>query len=213
PQVDSSSLMDASIRGKFGKEMAMNVRSYSVYAGAALLLLGSTFPVAAADNAPAAKNIDVAICLDVSNSMDGLIGSAKKKLWDIVNDLAKAKPTPKLRVAVFSYGNTGYDPQAGWVRKDLDLTDDLDMVSEKLFGLRTKGGTEYVARVCRDAIEQLKWSDDAGALKIIFVCGNEPADQDKQVPLKEVAEKAVRKGIIINTIYCGPANHPETKLW
>src|SRR5262249_4614853 len=47
----------------------------------------------------------------------------------------------------------------------------------------------------------------------IFVCGNEPADQDKQVPLKEVAEKAVRKGIIINTIYCGPANHPETKLW
>src|SRR5437868_3887693 len=82
-----------------------------------------------------AKNIDVAICLDVSNSMDGLIASAKTKLWDIVNDLAKVKPTPNLRVALFSYGNDNYDPKVGWIRKELDLTTDLDAVSEKLFGL------------------------------------------------------------------------------
>jgi hypothetical protein len=159
------------------------------------------------------KAVDLAICLDTSNSMDGLIGSAKSKLWDIVNDLAKAKPTPRLRVALFSYGNDGYDPKVGWVRKDLDFTTDLDKVNEKLFGLKTNGGEEYVARVCRDAIEQLQWTDDKGALKIIFVCGNEPADQDKQVPLQGVALQAVRKGIVINTIYCGPVNHPETVLW
>jgi predicted secreted protein len=128
-----------------------------------------------------AKVIDVAICLDVSNSMDGLIDSAKKKLWDIVNDLAKAKPSPKIRVAVYSYGNTGYDSKSGWVKKDLDLTADLDKVSESLFGLRTNGGNEYVARVCRDAVDQLQWSADPGALKILFVCGNEPADQDRQI--------------------------------
>ena len=29
------------------------------------------------------------ICLDVSGSMDGLIDSAKNKLWDIVNELAR----------------------------------------------------------------------------------------------------------------------------
>ena len=53
------------------------------------------------------------------------------------------------------------------LKKDLDFTTDLDKVNEKLFGLRTRGGEEYVARVCRDAIQQLDWSKDAGALKLI----------------------------------------------
>jgi hypothetical protein len=184
-------------------------------AGALLALVWVALPVEACEaGKPAAKaNIDVVICLDTSNSMDGLIGSAKSKLWDIVNDLARAKPTPNLRVALYSYGNNGYDPKVGWVRKDQDFTTDLDKINEKLFGLKTNGGEEYVARVCRDAIDQLEWSKDKRALKMIFVCGNEPADQDRQVHLKDVADKAVRQGIIINTIYCGPVNHPETKLW
>jgi hypothetical protein len=181
---------------------------------AVLLGLALVGVVAAAEEAPAkAKIIDVAICLDTSNSMDGLIGSAKQKLWDIVNDLAKAKPAPNLRVGLFSYGNNGYDPKAGWVRKELDLTTDLDKVSEKLFGLTTHGGTEYVGRVCRDALDQLSWSPDPGALKIIFVCGNEAATQDREVPLKPLAETAVRKGVIINTIYCGNLNSGDAKGW
>ena len=159
------------------------------------------------------KNIDLAICLDVSNSMDGLIASAKAKLWDIVNELAKIKPMPNLRVALFSYGNDGYDPKVGWIRKDLDLTTDLDALYQKLFGLTTHGGTEYVTRVCRDAVEQLDWSKDKNALKIIFVCGNEPASQDPLVKLKEAADKARAKGIVINPIFCGNHNHPDARDW
>jgi hypothetical protein len=167
----------------------------------------------AAEPAPGPKPIDVAICLDVSNSMDNLIGSAKKKLWDIVNDLAKAKPTPFLRVALYSYGNDGYDPRVGWVRKELDLTTDLDKVSEKLFGLTTRGGTEYVARVTRDALAGLNWSTEKDALKIIFVCGNEPADQDKEIHLRNVAQTACRQGVIVNTIYCGNINDADARTW
>ena len=55
--------------------------------------------------------VEVVLCLDVSSSMDGLIASAKQKLWDIVNDLARAKPTPELRVALYSYGNNAYDAE------------------------------------------------------------------------------------------------------
>jgi hypothetical protein len=90
---------------------------------------------------------------------------------------------------------------------------DLDEVYKKLSALKTRGGTEYVARVCRDALNDLKWSDDKDALRMIFVCGNEPADQDKEVKLNSVAEVAKKKGVFVNTIYCGPANHPETHLW
>jgi len=64
-------------------------------------------PARAADAKP--KDIDLVLCLDVSNSMDGLIDSAKAKLWDIVNEMARLKPTPNLRVALYSYGNDNHD--------------------------------------------------------------------------------------------------------
>jgi hypothetical protein len=181
---------------------------------ALLVAVGGTVQAAEDKAKPAAgKPIDVVICLDVSNSMDGLIASAKSKLWDIVNDLAKVKPAPQLRVGLYSYGNDRYDPKVGWIRKESDLTMDLDEISKKLFGLTTLGGTEYVTRVCRDAIEQQKWSEDKNALKLIFVCGNEPASQDPVVKLKEAADKAKAKGIIINPIFCGNANEADARDW
>ncbi len=157
-------------------------------------------PVAAADKP--APVVNVVLCLDVSGSMNHLIDSARGKLWDIVNDLGTVKPTPRLRVGLYSYGHTSYDPKKGWVRKEVDLTDDLDTVYRKLNGLTIHGGEEYVARVCRDAIVEQKWSADKKALKLIFVCGNEPADQDKEVTLDSVAKLALEKDVIINTIYC-----------
>ncbi|MFN4261595.1 MAG: vWA domain-containing protein [Gemmataceae bacterium] len=171
---------------------------------------------AVADNQPIpiqGQPIDVVLCLDTSNSMDGLIASAKLKLWDIVNDLARAKPTPHLRVALYSYGNDGYDAKTGWVRKEVDLTTDLDEIYNKLNGLTTNGGTEYVGRVSRDAITQQQWSNDAKALRMLFVCGNEPANQDPVVRLTDLAKLAKEKGIYINAIYCGNADDSDAASW
>src|SRR5215208_1243623 len=110
------------------------------------LALGFALPLNAADEQkpkPAeSKPIDLVLCLDVSNSMDGLIDSAKLRLWDVVNEMGKMKPTPRLRVALYSYGCDAYPSGTGWVRKDLDLTDDLDEVYKVLNALRTNGGTE-----------------------------------------------------------------------
>jgi hypothetical protein len=186
------------------------------WAFAAALALGLVAaPLRAAEEAPkpAPKKIDVVICLDVSNSMDGLIASAKVKLWDIVNDLAKIKPTPSLRVGLYSYGNDGYDAKIGWIRKDLDLTTDLDELYKKLNALTTNGGTEYVTRVCRDALQQQKWAKDKDALRLIFVCGNEPASQDPVVKLKDAANLAKEMDVVINPIYCGPATDADARDW
>jgi hypothetical protein len=189
---------------------------------AALLALGAVVaPVwaqdkpAAAQPAPAdeAKPIDLVLCLDVSGSMNGLIDSAKIRLWDIVNELARLKPTPKLRVSLYSYGASNYTPASGWVRKEMDLTEDLDDVYKALNALRIGGGTELVARVTKTALDEQKWSTDKGALRFMFVAGNEPADQDKQVHLDDVAAQAKKAGVIVNTIYCGAANNAEAKGW
>jgi hypothetical protein len=148
--------------------------------------------------------IDVVLCLDVSSSMNDLVDSARVKLWDLVNELATVKPAPRLRVGLYSYGNRDYDARTGWVRKEVDLTGDLDTVYKKLNSLRSAppGSEEYVARVCRAALGEQKWSTEKKALKLIFVCGNEPANQDKEVTLESVARSAIDKDVIINTIHC-----------
>jgi len=159
------------------------------------------------------KPIDLVLCLDVSGSMNGLIDSAKIKLWDIVNEMARLKPTPNLRVALYSYGHSNYDSSKGWVKKDLDLTADLDDVYKALNALNINGGEEYVARVTRDALAEQKWSADPGALKLVFVCGNEGVSQDRQVSLSNVAATAKKSGVIVNTIYCGTADGAEGRAW
>ena len=145
--------------------------------------------------------------------MDGLIDSARAKLWDVVNLLSHASPQPILRVGLISYGNSGYDPDAGWVRKDVELTTNLDGVYEKLFALKTNGGDEYVARAVHDATNDLKWDQDPSTLKIIFVAGNEPANQDPKIPVEQALAEARAKGIFVNAIYCGSQTAAESSGW
>lgn len=183
----------------------------------AALALGAAFPLASAEPKAAegaeGRPIDIVICLDVSGSMDGLIDSAKLQLWNVVNELARIKPAPRLRVGLYSYGATRYDHSKGWVKKHTDLTEDLDEVYKELNALRTGGGEELVARVTRAALDEQKWSPEKGALKLIFVCGNEPADQDKQVRLEDVAADAKKVDVAVNTIYCKYGHDSEIPGW
>jgi hypothetical protein len=162
------------------------------------------------------RHVDLVIALDISGSMDGLIDSARQKLWDVVNLLAQAKPTPILRVGLISYGSPNYGSQSGYVNIDSDLTTDLDSIYSKLFALRTNGGDEYVARAVRVGTRDMKWSPDGngeGALKIIFVAGNEPANQDPQYAVETVVNEAKEKHIFVNTIYCGYETAGEAVGW
>jgi hypothetical protein len=192
-------------------------------AALAALATGVALPVRADEPKPAApaapaepvqgRAIDLVICLDVSGSMDGLIESAKIQLWNVVNDLARIKPTPNLRVGLYSYGATRFDAKKGWVNKEVDLTDDLDEVYKALNGLRTGGGDELVARVTKAALDEQKWSTEKGALKLVFVCGNEPVNQDKTVNLSDVAEQAKKAGVLVNTVYCKWGHDGEIAAW
>jgi len=159
------------------------------------------------------RTVDLAICLDTSGSMEGLINAARVKLWEIVNDLALAKPTPSLRVALLTYGNDGHTAENGWVNVDVPFTEDLDLVSQKLFALTTNGGTELVGRVLRAAGEQLDWTNSAENLKLIIVAGNESADQDQQFSFRDVCRSTIGKGIMVNSIYCGNVADDIAPAW
>ena len=164
-------------------------------------------------NTQGTPHVDLVIALDTSSSMDGLIDSARAKLWDIVNLLARAKPRPVLRIGLLSYGNDGYDSKIGWVRKESDLTSDLDSVYAKLFALRTNGGTEYVARAVHAAVNEMSWDASQETLRIVFVAGNEPADQDPDIKLPDAAKEADKHRVRVNTIYCGNEGNHEKSGW
>ncbi len=149
--------------------------------------------------------VDVAILLDTSNSMDGLIAQAKSQLWSIVGQFADAKKagkTPLLRVSVFEYGNTNLPASEGYIRQVVQLTDDLDKVSEVLFALTTNGGDEYCGQVIEQAIQRLDWTSEPNSYKAIFIAGNEPFSQGS-VDYQSSCKSAIDNGIVVNTIHCG----------
>lgn len=54
--------------------------------------------------------IQVALLLDTSSSMDGLIEQTKSRLWNIVNTLTTLKyngKAPQIEIALYEYGNSG----------------------------------------------------------------------------------------------------------
>ena len=159
--------------------------------------------------------IQVALLLDTSNSMDGLIDQARAQLWDIVNELSLAKchnEAPSLSIALYEYGNDNLAAANGYVRKVLDFTGDLDDVSKSLFSLTTNGGSEYCGTVVNSATTDLQWRDKKDGLKLIFIAGNEAYSQGN-ISYIDASHNAKEKEITVNTIYCGNYQHGISSSW
>ena len=188
----------------------MRTRSYFTTLFGLLSLAAFTLGAGGKDSARVAKPskrplVQIAILLDTSGSMEGLIEQAKSQLWKISNEFIKARQegvAPEVQVALYEYGKSTLPRESGWIRQILPLTTDLDKASEELFALRTNGGEEYCGWVIQRAVEDLEWSPASDAYKVIFIAGNEPFTQGP-VNYAESCKAAITKGIIVNTIHCG----------
>ncbi|WP_299046661.1 vWA domain-containing protein [uncultured Polaribacter sp.] len=161
------------------------------------------------------QTIKVALLLDTSNSMDGLINQAKAQLWEIVNELSYAKygiQKPNLEIALYEYGNSTLPSQEGFIRQVLQFSSNLDEISEKLFSLKTNGGNEFCGQVIQTSLQELSWGNHKNDLRLIFIAGNEPFTQGK-INYKEAVSEANEKGILINTIFCGNYNNGISGMW
>lgn len=180
-----------------------------------VLGLATVAPVAAEErNLPPKPAVDLVFCIDQSGSMDQIIASAKQKIWAIVNEMALAKPTPELRIGLIGYGYDPFGEENGYMYLYTDLTDDLDGVYAQLMKLTTDGSTELVGQVMAMGIDRMTWSSSPDALKIMFVVGNERADQDQdkeRFDFEKVAKRAIEAGIVVNTIYGGDVDLAEAE--
>ncbi|MBI4677819.1 MAG: VWA domain-containing protein [Elusimicrobia bacterium] len=166
-------------------------------------------PALAADPKPDAPkksppSIEVVFILDTTGSMGGLLEGAKRKIWSIVNDMAKGKPTPKIKMGLVAYRDRG----DRYVTQVEPLSANLDAVYEKLLALKAEGGgdgPEDVLQALQDAVEKGGWSGAPRTLRIVFLVGDAPPHTDyKDVrPYPQTVQAAVVKGIKVNAIRCG----------
>ncbi len=168
------------------------------------------------DEKPPKHYVKLALLLDTSNSMDGLINQAKSQLWDIVNEFTYARcgneVRPELKIALYEYGNDNLSAKEGYIRQVLGFSSDLDEISEKLFSLTTNGGEEYCGEVIHTSLKQLDWGKDADDLKMIFIAGNEPFTQGK-LNYRDAALNAKEKDVVVNTIFCGNYQQGVSTKW
>ncbi len=195
------------------------VRRFMTLAMAAALISGGilqaeTKTKPAADKAAASKAdqgaplVQMAILLDNSGSMSGLINQARQHLWKIVNEFATVRrngQVPRLEVALYKYAN-------GKPERLVEFTEDLDKVSEMLFATKIEGGSEFCGQVIQAAVDELQWSKADADLKCIFIAGNEPFTQGP-VDYKGACKNAVAKGITVSTIFCGNETEGENGKW
>jgi len=180
---------------------------------AAALLLAC--PLQAKETTADAPVVQIAVLLDTSSSMSGLIDQAKTQLWKLVNEFITAKQdgkTPVVQVALYEYGKSSLKHEENWIRQIQPLTRDLDKVSEVLFALTTNGGDEYCGAVIQRAMKDLAWDANPKVYKAIFVAGNEPFDQGP-IDSKQSCKDAIAKGIIVNTIHCGGEAQGIAEHW
>ncbi len=161
------------------------------------------------------RDVDLVIALDTSGSMEGLLDSARARLWDVVSAVAEKEPDARVRVALVTFGSPGAaGPHRGYVAVRSDLTTDLDALYGQIMALTTDGGEEYVGWTLRTALDELSWSTAPGAAHIVFIAGNESADQARdQVDFRTVAAQARERGILINAMFAGQRDQGVRERW
>lgn len=161
------------------------------------------------------NTIQVALLLDTSGSMSGLIEQAKSQLWQILNTLAnteKENEETKLEIALYQYGSPTYGKTRNQIRQLSGFTTDMDLISQKLFALGTSGGEEYCGEVITTSINELEWGKDDSNFKMIYIAGNEPFTQGP-INYAQACQLAKKQDITVNTIFCGTYQEGVATMW
>jgi len=187
----------------------------SASARALSLVFVVTFTAFAEKDAPASSkgaSVDMVFVLDTTGSMGGLIEGAKQKIWSIVNEVAAGKPSPMIRIGLVAYRDKGDQ----YVTRTFDLSENLDSVYEKLLSFTADGGgdgPEHVLMALEDSIERMAWSKTVGTFKVVYLVGDSPAHKEygDTPALEKLAQAAVRRGVVINTVQCGRQSDTEAE--
>lgn len=157
----------------------------------------------------AKPSAEIAILLDTSGSMQGLINQVRDGLWQTLNGLGEIKKedeVAELRLALYEYGSGVVPAEQNYIQLLVPLTSDHTLVAEKLFATKATGSQEYSGQAIKQATEDLKFSLEGDDFRTIVIAGNETIHQGPTPPL-EAAASALARGILVNSIFAGAAEY------
>jgi len=184
-----------------------------IYLFALVIATGSALASELNATTKQAPQIEVCFVLDTTGSMSNLIAGAKKKIWYIANEIARAQPTPDLKFCLIGFRDRGDD----YVTRHFDLTDDIDSIYDKLKQFSADGGgdtPESVNQALYESIANTSWSSNPAVMKTVFLVGDAPPHMDYPNDIKypQITKMALSSDVVINTIQCG--NHKQTTpIW
>lgn len=157
--------------------------------------------------------VEIVFAIDTTGSMGGLIDGAKRKIWAIANEVARAQQKPDVKIGLVAFRDRG----DAYVTRTVAMTDNLDAIYESLMGLQADGGgdtPEDVNAALDVAINKMEWSKNKKVMKMVFLVGDAPPhmDYEQQVQWQALAQTAIRNNIYINTVQCG-MDGETTTVW
>ena len=142
--------------------------------------LGLLLTLSAVAKAPEKPSIDIAILLDTSGSMQGLIDQTRSRIWKLINKLDEVKHTGlpvDINVGLYQYGSSYVDAEENYIKQVVALSTDHDLLAKELFSLKAQGSVEYAGLALEKAVLDLEWGTAPAGLKTIFLAGNETLKQ------------------------------------
>ncbi len=148
-------------------------------------------------------DVQVALILDTSSSMDGLLNQARTQISDMVADLRKDREgrDKTVAVTVYHYGNASASEAEGYVEQLVPFTWDIETIREGLEQVRVGGEREFAPSALKKAILDSSWSQKSEVQKLIVIVGNEGFSQGP-LGVQEVMDLARAHNIAVVPIYC-----------
>lgn len=147
------------------------------------------------------KRMEIALCLDLSASTNGLMEAMRSNMWYLMYYLNSYQPQPDVYVGLVLYGKPGYGKENHYIKIVTDLGKNINAIQEELYStLVTINAKEnYPEKAVLTCMTELSWSKEPDTYRAIIVIGNGQltAQEDQQI----LAKTSLKKGIVVNTIY------------
>lgn len=158
--------------------------------------------------------IDIVLVIDISGSTGGILSSVRGKFWEIQNEMARLSPIPDYRIGIVCMGRPSFKKENNYVQVISDLTSDIDAAAYPFFQIKdvTAPGNFFMGHALDVAVNDLDWSDDPNAIKLMFVAGN--GKPSAGPGFKKAVRDAKDKGITLHSLYFMTySNQKEQAEW
>jgi hypothetical protein len=148
------------------------------------------------------KPLDIVFCVDLSGSTNGLINDLRDNLWMIINQAQHMEPKPALRIGVVGFSRPSFGKENAYVKILVPLTPNFDFVVSELYKLKPsiEKGDQIVSAALRACVNDMKWTDRSGAVKLVYLVGNGMVGGADMQYVK-YCEQARENGIVIHSLY------------